>query len=257
MGWRLITGAQLSGVRFVLAPVSSTRYFEFAFAEEAMPADLHNCLDVSSPALFSLFMASRCPSMSVAMINPDPRDTSRTADIIKKLNIPNLDTSVKAIHELQPPDEGYDCIWSISVLEHISGAYDDSESMRMLYSALKNGGRLIITVPVDRRFWIEYRDQDYYSTQPKENDGYFFQRFYDLDAIWERLLVPIHCQPLRLRWFGETDEGRFHEYIRCWLNDGLDCIVDDPREMVDHYKEFERWEDMPGVGVCGLVIEKL
>lgn len=256
VGWRLITGTDLSGIRFVLVPVHNVRYFEFAFVKEVIPIDSRVCLDVSSPSLFSMFIASRYPDTTITMINPDSRDISKTTKIIEKLNISNLYTSAKAIHELQPPSEGYDCIWSISVLEHISGAYDDRQSMRLLYAALKSGGRLIITVPVDRRFWIEYRDQDYYGTQQKDKDSYFFQRFYDLDAIWERLLAPINCEPLQLRWFGETEKGRFHKYIQCWLNDGLDCIVDDPREIVDHYQEYETWQDMPGVGICGLVIEK-
>lgn len=256
VGWRLLSSADLSGFRFVLVPVTSVRYFEFAFVKEVLPTDPRDCLDLSSPALFSLFMASRCPDTTITMINPDARDISKTTKIVEELHISNLCTSTKALHELQPPSEGYDCIWSISVLEHISGAYDDGQSMGMLYAALKSGGRLIITIPVDRRFWIEYRDQDYYGTQQKREDGYFFQRFYDLDAIWERLLKPINCEPLELRWFGETEKGRFHEYIQCWLNDGLDCIVDDPREIVDHYQEYESWQDMPGVGICGLVIEK-
>ena len=256
VGWQLLSRGEFLGIRFVLVPVISTRYFEFAFVKEALPAHSRYCLDVSSPALFSLFMANRCPEMIITMINPNSQDISQTNKIVEKLDIPNIYTSVKALHELKPPNEGYDCIWSISVLEHISGAYDDSQSMRMLYAVLKSGGRLIITVPVDRRFWIEYRNQDSYGTQPIEKDGYFFARFYDLDAIWERLLSPIECEPTQIRWFGERVKGHFHEYIRCWMNYGLDCIVDDPREIIDHYEEFERWQDMPGVGVCGLVIDK-
>ena len=256
LGWRLISGGEFSGIRFVLVPVNNVRYFEFSFVKEALPIHSQYCLDVSSPALFSLFMASQVSEMTIMMINPDSRDISKTTTIVEKLDVPNVYPSVKAIHELQPPTDRYDCIWSISVLEHISGAYDDSQSMRILYAALKSGGRLIITVPVDQQFWIEYRNQDSYGTQPKEKNGYFFQRFYDLEAIWERLLSPIECEPSQIRWFGERVKGHFQEYIRCWLNDGLNCLVDDPREIVDHYQEFERWQDMPGVGICGLVIDK-
>jgi hypothetical protein len=115
---------------------------------------------------------------------------------------------------------------------------------------------LIITVPVDRQYWIEYRDQDYYGTQREEQGRYFFQRFYDFQAIQERLLAPIGQQSTQIRWFGEIEEGHFHEYIQRWLKDGIDSIVDDPREMVDHYQEFERWQDMPGAGVCGIVVDK-
>lgn len=256
LGWRLVSRAQFSGLRFVLAPVNCTRYFEFDFAKRALPPDLRRTLDVSSPALFSLYVASHNPQTTITMINPDLGDISRTGRLIDTLNLSNVHTAQKAVHHLSQTANGFDCIWSISVLEHVSGAYDDRQTMQMVYAALRSGGRLIITVPVDRRFWVEYREQDYYGTQQKEEAGYFFQRFYDLEAIEQRLLAPIGQEPSQVSWFGETSAGRFHAYIRRWMDSGLDCIVDDPREIVDHYREFDRWQDMPGTGVCGLVIDK-
>jgi hypothetical protein len=127
-----------------------------------------------------------------------------------------------------------------------------------MYDALKEGGTLILTVPVDRRFWSEYRDKDYYGTQGRsaERGKYFFQHFYDKAAIQERLLFSIEQQPKIMRWFGETSPGRFHEYIQSWIREGYDCIVEDPREIVGNYREFASWEEMPGVGVCGLAIKK-
>jgi len=41
-----------------------------------------------------------------------------------------------------------------------------------------------------------------------------------------------------------------------WMRDGLAGTVEDAREIVDHYREFRNWEEMPGMGVCGLMIEK-
>jgi hypothetical protein len=41
---------------------------------------------------------------------------------------------------------------------------------------------LILTFPVDQRYWEEFRDgEDPYGTQENREAGrYFFQRFYDL-----------------------------------------------------------------------------
>ena len=115
-----------------------------------------------------------------------------------------------------------------------------------------------MTVPVDRHFWDEYRDVDQYGSQgkPLSNGKYFFQHFYDKTAIWDRLLSPIGQEPSIIRWFGETSQGRFHNYIQCWMREGYDYIVGDPREIVNNYQEFSSWEEMPGVGVCGLAIDK-
>jgi hypothetical protein len=190
------------------------------------------------------------------MINPDRRDVSATMATSRILNLTNLRTENVALHQLTAPVGGYDCIWSISVLEHITGDYDDRDSMQMLYDLLGSGGRLIVTVPVDRRFWIEYRDKDYYGTQVRRGDKYFFQRFYDREAIWERLLAPVGLEPSQVRWFGEIENGRFQNYILRWMSEGMDCIVDGPREIVDYYREFDCWEEMPGAGVCGFVIIK-
>jgi hypothetical protein len=126
-----------------------------------------------------------------------------------------------------------------------------------MYDSLSDGGRLIITVPVDRAFWTEYRDHDYYGTQDQKIKGkFFFQNIYDKNAIWERLVAPIGREPEGVRWFGETLPGRFAEYQQRWMRDGYNCTVNDPREITDYYREFSSWEEMPGIGVCGLMFKK-
>lgn len=256
MGWSLIRKAKFSGIRWVLVPVNITRYFEFAFVAKYASLSPQKCLDVSSPGLFSLYFASNNPDTAVRMMNPDKRDIDGTAAIAELLHIPNLHLQNGALDQIMHTANRYDCIWSISVLEHIAGEYDDRQSMQMLYSRLRKGGRLLVTVPVDREYWIEYRDKNHYGTQRSQGGKYFFQRFYDEAAIWDRLIAPIEREPSELCWFGERERGHFQDYIQRWLKEGLDCIVDDPREIVDHYQLFDDWSSMPGIGVCGLVIDK-
>lgn len=257
VGWSLIRRCRLGGINWVLVPVNSTRYFEFAFVKVNMLPSAQHCLDVSSPALYSLYLAKENVNMQVHMVNPDSDDIKSTAVAAKVLNLSNINAENLALHQVVPPPDGYDCIYAISVVEHIAGDYDDGQSMQMLYSLLGSGGRLILTVPVDRDYWVEYRDVNYYGTQAKQGEKYFFQRFYDQAAIWERLLKPIDREPTHVCWFGEKVNGRFQNYIQRWLQAGLDCTVEDPREIVDHYQQYDSWHAMPGVGVCGLVIDKL
>ncbi len=129
--------------------------------------------------------------------------------------------------------------------------------VRWMFDALKPGGHLILTVPVDRRYWIEYREIDHYGTQAPMQDGnYFFQRFYDERALCGRLIESIGHAPVLTRWFGEKTPGRFHAYIAQWMREGIAATVDSPREIADHYQHFDSWQAMPGVGVAGLLFEK-
>jgi len=258
LGWSMLAQGRRSGWQYVLNPVSVPRYFEFEFAAACLPACPSKCLDVSSPRLFSLYVARRNPQVSILMLNPDRGDIALSSTIHTALNLSNIHTAALDVRALASSPDTYDCIWSISVVEHIAGEYDDRDAVRHMYAALKPGGRLILTIPVDRTAWDEYRDADYYglqSPQPRPQQ-YFFQRFYDEASLQERLLNPIGRKPTVVRWLGETTAGHFADYIQRWLRDGINCTVDDPREMVDHYREYGSWASMPGMGICGLMIQK-
>lgn len=259
LGSRLVrNGTARGALQLLVAPVSITRYFEFEFALMHLPPDLVSCLDVSSPRLFALFIAETRPAVSIRMMNPDADDAEMTRSIVARLGYSNVVVSSDAVAELADQSASYDCIWSISVVEHIAGDDGDTEAMRLMYSALRPGGRLIITVPVDRRFWLEYRDQDYYGLQegPTAPGQHFFQRFYDEAHIRSRLVEPLGGDRTTLGWFGERVEGTFHAYIRRWIEGGLDETIEDPRRIADGYDTYESWADMPGIGVCGIVIHK-
>jgi len=257
VGWRLLASGCRRGVDYLLAPASSFRYFEFPFALSCFPEEPVRCLDVGSPRLFSFYVAAKVPASSTLMLNPDVNDISETAKVVSRLKMSNVHLQHGGVDVLEHQHELYDCIWSISVIEHIHGEHSDVDAVRLMYESLREGGRLILTVPVDRRFRVEYRDADYYGTQVDRGDGkYFFQYVYDKHSLWERLIKPLGRDPTVVRWFGERERGRYREYERRWIEQGRDCTVEDPREMAEHYREFATWEEMPGMGVCGLMILK-
>ena len=248
---------QKAGLDHMLTPVSIVRYFEFPFVWSCLPKPPGKWLDVGSPRLFSLYVASRYVSAPIGMINPDAADISRTESITATLGLRNITTECAGVDALDCRKAKYDCIWAISVVEHVSGEYDDTDAVRRMYGALREGGRLILTVPVARSFAEEFRDRDYYGLdQPREDGLYFFQRTYDMEAVRNRLIDPTGERPAVVRWFGEKSPGRYAAYVRRWMREGHACTVDDPREIVDHYQEFASWEEMPGMGVCGVMIEK-
>jgi SAM-dependent methyltransferase len=257
VGWQLLGKGMRSGLEYILTPVSIVRYFEFPFTLSCLSESPRQCLDISSPILFSFYVASRNPSASMLMLNPDRKDSSLAAIIASRLRLDNIRTECSGVDVIENRGEAYDCIWSISVIEHIAGVYDDRHAVKLMYDCLKNGGRLVLTFPVDRRYWNEFRDRDYYGTQKPEPIGkYFFQRYYDKRAIEERIFSSIGIEPSIVRWFGEKSPGRFATYERRWMREGMNCAVDDPREIAENYREFSTWEEMPGMGICGLMFEK-
>jgi SAM-dependent methyltransferase len=262
LGRRLLMKGRRAGMEYLLTPIATVRYWEYPFTLSCLPPGGGKFLDVSSPRLFSLYVATTNPRADVLMMNPDAADAARTQSIARAIGLTNFRVTGDDASRLETMRGEFDCAWSISVIEHIDGAYDDRSAVKYLYDALRPGGRLILTVPTDRRYEIEYRDRDYYGTQPpagasRDDSGrYFFCRIYDKAAIQSRLLDPIGRAADVTRWFGETTPGVFKDHVRRWLAHGAEVPVNDPREIADHYREFDRWEDMPGYGVCGLMVTK-
>lgn len=258
MGRELALRGRPFGLRYVIAPVSSTRYWEFPFILSCLPEAAGTFLDVSSPHLFSFYAAGRSRSSRVVMINPDDSDLRRTREIIDALGITNIEASRRGLGDpMTDLTEGFDCVWSISVIEHIAGCYDDRSAVKDMFRFLRPGGRLMLTVPVDRTCWDEYRPCDYYGTQPRGGDGlFFFQRFYDASTLRDRIISSIGREPSVVRFWGEKIRGHFLDYIDRWREIGFRVTVDDPRVFAENYREYESWEEMPGVGVCGMMFEK-
>jgi predicted SAM-dependent methyltransferase len=261
LGWRVLGRGGLSLAReaawLLINPVSITRYFEFPFVFQCLPDRPGAWLDVSSPRLLGLYVADKKLATSLEMINPDMRDIVQTEAIVKQLQLDNVRCTHGALDALVGKDRSFDCIWSISVIEHIAGLYDDSAAMKMMYAFLRPGGRLIVTIPVDRTFYEEYRKEDTYQLNgARAGDNYFFQRVYDESAVWARLLDPVGQQPVVMRWFGEKTQGQYRKYEKRWIAEGLVCTVDDPLEISGNYQEFGSWQEMSGHGVCGFMLQK-
>jgi SAM-dependent methyltransferase len=256
LGARLLLRGARGGASLLLNPVSIVRYFEFEFADEVIGDQADSCVDVSSPRLLPFWLAQTRPKLQVRMINPDSADIGRSSDFIRHLGIERVDARCQGVDSL-PNEPSADVVVSISVIEHIAGAYDDRQAIRWMWEAVAPGGRLVLTFPVDRKPWDEYREAPMYEADTVRNEhGVFFSRHYDLEAIHTRLLQAIGDPPHEMRFFGERTPGYFTAYAQRWMAEGLAATVRDPREIADHFQPYARWDDMPGRGVCGLVMKK-
>lgn len=255
LGARLLLSGDRSGARLLLNPVSIFRYFEFEFCAGHLPSGA--VLDVGSPRLLPLWIAARAPG-TVTMVNPDPEDIRVSRRVADQAGI-RLQTRCAGADVAGDADP-WDAVVSVSVVEHINGAYDDTAAVRHMWDALAPGGTLLLTVPVDRRFWDEYRQQSAYGADHDArrhvaDSEVFFQRHYDLEALRRRLIEPLGATA-ELAWFGEREPGYYAEYARRWVQDGLRATVKDPAEIAQHFQRFGSWDEMPGRGVCGLKMVK-
>jgi SAM-dependent methyltransferase len=254
-GLQALLAGRPEGVDMMLTPVHIVRYWEFAFVRRQLPYRIRGALDVASPRLFSYYAADRGLADRIEVINPDVRDADATSALARVLGYDSISVAPIGVEDLASSGP-FDAIWSISVVEHIRDDGDLS-AMETMWRALRPGGRLIVTVPVDRRGWDEYRDVDTYGLGTPEAGGrYFFQRWYDADAIERRLIASVGTRPRTIEWFGEREPGTFQRYERDWMARGHACTVEDPRRIADDYRPFHDWTAMSGQGVAGLSFVK-
>ncbi|MEB3123602.1 MAG: hypothetical protein VKL41_20570, partial [Snowella sp.] len=129
--------------------------------------------------------------------------------------------------------------------------------IKELWRVLKPRGKLLITVPCMKNYEEEWREEDVYQLgNPKTNQKYFFQRFYDNNALKSRLFDSINVEPKIVKFFGEKNAGTFFEYEKRWVQYGLKETIKDPLHIVQDYQIFSSIDELPGMGVCGLVFEK-
>jgi len=241
-------------IDLLLSPVGVSRFFEFDFVARNLSTNSEQMLDISSPRLFSLYQASLRPSLQVTMSNPDTRDIAITQKLSHILGLKNVTTKNLAVSALAASNQKYDDVLSISVLEHIAGEDGDILAIKALAGMVRQGGRLIVTVPVDRSYVEEYRDEDTYGLQDKHDKAsYLFERRYDLNALVERLVATVGAKTVHVKWAGEIRAGSWDRYINAWRRWGLVMRSMDRYIYSNHWKRFDSWNEMPGAGVCGIV----
>ncbi len=181
-------------------PVSShARFPEYHFFAEAIHAEIAatsptgalNILDVGSPKLLGLYLASKVDA-SVVLTDISAADVAEYSIIWDSLRARAKGKALFARHDarsLQIPNDSVDVAYSMSVIEHIEGEAGDSQAIQELVRVLKPGGLLIVSVPFGPRYTEQQRIGLAGAVQ-RVNDGksYFFQRIYDKAAFRERLL---------------------------------------------------------------------
>ena len=100
------------------------------------------------------------------------------------------------------PDESFDVITMISVIEHFEGN-SDSAAMRRVTRLLRPGGECVLTTPMNNPFFREfYVRKSVYGSHSRGKPVYY-QRHYDVQQLAERIIRPSSLVEQQRVYFGD------------------------------------------------------
>ena len=207
-------------------------------------------LDVSSPRLLPLMALGLKPGLRADLINPDKKDLPATVTMAKYFGVADRCTfHSNLIQEAVLKPNSFDLITSMSVIEHIS---DDKEAVSKMWSLLKPGGTLLISVPCAAKASAEYTNlNDYELINPDDNGFVFWQRYYDEELIRQNIFS-ITGIPTHLKIYAEKKAGTYHLNVMQKRSDPFYPYWQEPFMMGRLYQCSGHLSDLPGMGVIAM-----
>ena len=145
-----------------------------------------------------------------------------------KLTIQSMDAI-----ELKFPNESFDRVLAISMIEHLP-LFTDSKVMNEMGRVLKPGGRLILSVPFNLGHHIE---NETWGGEEYE------QRHYNEFTIRERLIDPSGCKFIKAIAFGEKDPEVGRKYLKMTPEDKVRFSLKNKKHCNKYWEEYYRIED--------------
>jgi SAM-dependent methyltransferase len=239
----------------IFAPVVLTRYFEFEFAWQALEKHpMEHYLDVSSPYAFPLLLVHRKPDLQAELINPDSGDLSITTEYVDATGVRDRCRLHGCLVEDAPFTSGsFDAITSLSVVEHIP---DVRPAVEKMWTMLKPGGKLVLTLPCARNASSLYVNRNEYGLLDADEDGFVFLEYVFDDALLRNDIFWVTGNPVRTVIYGEKSPGFLRgELLNRWSGHPW-RYWREPILMGKNFGYFDKISDLPGEGVIGLEFVK-
>ncbi len=236
----------------IFLPMDSTRYFEFHEVFKNMKhVDFNRYLDISSPRILPVMLLMQNKEVAADMINPDSNDIRETEKLAIALGYEGRCTFVNStIERANYAAKTFDLITCVSVLEHIPA---DREAVEIMWSWLRPGGRLILTLPCMAHPLEQYISHNHYGVLSPDSDGYtFWQRYYN-DERLRSVVFSITGLPIKMTTYGERSYGLF--YRNASMKRLMGARYPFWREsyvMASEYRYFQTIAELPGEGVVML-----
>ncbi len=232
--------------------MDSTRYFEFQEVWKSVNSlAFTHYLDVSSPRLMPLFLLKEAPEATAELINPDLSDLRETEQLANALGLKSRCMFFNGIlNNAGFTKASFDLITCLSVLEHIP---EDKAVLETMWSLLRPGGKLILTLPCMSQPLEQYISHNQYGVLNPGDDGYtFWQRYYDRELL-KSSIYSVTGVPARIAIFGEKKSGFFFRNATMKRLLGfLYPFWREPYMMATEYQLFSSTDELPGEGVVML-----
>ena len=233
-------------------PMDSTRYFEFDVSWDRLHRlPFSRYLDVSSPRLLPLMLMRSNRQATAELINPDEKDLRDAEKFFQAFGVgERCRFGALTVEQASFESSSFDLITCISVLEHIPA---DGEAVERMWSLLRTGGRLVLTLPCMSQPLEQYISYNQYGVLQPGNDGYtFWQRYYDEERLRERIYRVIG-PPEHRAVFGEKTSGLFFRNATMKrVLGGRYPFWREPYMMATEYRSYPSLEELPGEGVVYL-----
>jgi len=179
-------GLFVEGAKLLMSPVGYWRFLPNAFVLEEferLPAGAR-VLDASSPKLLSLMLSRKASGEVYATDLDDEKIFTRWQRLADALGLKNYKVEYQDATRTCYPEEHFDLIYSISVIEHIPGR-GDADALAEFRRMLRPGGTIVVEVPY--RHAGEERVLNYDSKGTPLAEPRFYERLYDAAQLAERL----------------------------------------------------------------------
>ena len=196
-------------IKNIIAPVNYWRNIEYRIVlNELKIRNGDVILDIGSPKLLSLYLAEK---FDVDVFTIDIKsyfvNDYISFQAIRGIATKKFNPAVMDGRSLDFPDNSFNKVYSISVLEHIP-QHGDTQCVKEITRVLKKGGISVITVPYADKGTNEFRRSDsfYWSDASQslgDTDETFFQRRYSEKELFERLINPSGLKLLKVLYVGE------------------------------------------------------
>jgi SAM-dependent methyltransferase len=190
-----------------LTPIDLVRWREFDFAFKAISRHMRrprHVLDISSPKLLPLTIASRIPGCNVTVTDILQREVDWTRISASKLALKNVHAHVEDARSMSFDSNRFDLITSISVFEHIAPEHGgEIPAVQEMARVLAPGGIAVLTVPFSHKYFADYQKGSVYERTATSDKPIFFQRFYDMNLLQRNIVDASGLELLSLTFIDE------------------------------------------------------
>ncbi len=228
--------------------ISPTAFLDFDFAWKAVASrePFGTYLDYSSPWLFPAMVLAERHCESATVLGSDPLGMEVIERLAESQQGGRSPTICRGINDGTFTSESFDVVTSLSWIANVA---DDIGTLKQLWSALKPGGVLLLSLPCTTRT-AEGHPGNKTSSALVQKPKNWMRRLYDESMLQERVFAVVG-QPRRCVVYGESKSGADRNFAIPGSNGhihSLSKFVVVARE----WQTYSSLRDIPGEGVIAM-----